>query len=174
MRKAILNRLGLGCAMGCVALGAAALAGCGGDSSSSTGASGASGTSLSEEDFVSQANAICKEGNDKYAALKGPADALEIVAAILEQDVTVAKDVYAKLGALTPPSDLQAQYKQYLSDEKAEVALVRELAFAAKANDASTVKLGFTTLHTVNEQSVSEANALGLTECAAMNVPTQG
>ncbi len=86
---------------------ALAVAGCGGGDDNSTtgtsGATGASGAALSEQEFVSQANAACKEANDKIAALKAPTD-LPSTADFASQAESIDNDVYAKLAALTPPS----------------------------------------------------------------------
>src|SRR4051794_21743553 len=77
VRRSIFNRTGLAAIAGCVAVGSLALAGCGGGgSSSTTGASGTSGaagtTPLSQDEFVSQANAACTQYNDAVGALKHP------------------------------------------------------------------------------------------------------
>ena len=100
MRTRIVNRVSLAAIAGCVAVGALAFAGCGGGSSTSTtGASGASGASgstrLSQSDFVSQANAACKEGNDKIEALTAlPSNPdLNDLARITEQQIPIANGV---------------------------------------------------------------------------------
>src|SRR4051812_46029041 len=93
VRRSIINRISLAAIAGCVAVGALAFAGCGGGSSSSTttGASGASGTAgstpLSQDEFVSQANAACKQVNDQVAALKAPAQTLSAQAATIGQEI---------------------------------------------------------------------------------------
>jgi hypothetical protein len=173
MRRNIVNRIGLAAIAGCVAVGALAFAGCGGGSSTSTtGASGASGASgstpLSQSDFVSQANAVCKEANDKVAALKAPTATSSIQDQIpsLEQNIAIGNDLYTKLSAITPPSDLQAKYAAYLSDGKGQIALANQVLDAAKANDTSKVQQIAAKINAGNAQNNSEAKALGLTECA--------
>jgi hypothetical protein len=173
VHRSILNRVGLMGAVGCVAVGAVILAGCGGGSSSSTtGASGASGASgsapLSQDEFVSQANAACTNSNDAIAALK-PAPTggdLQSVAPHLAQDLAIAQTLYADLSALTPPSDMQAKYTQFLADVKKAVALTTQLEAAAKANDATTGQALNTQLQAIGRSVDAEATALGLTECA--------
>jgi hypothetical protein len=168
----ISSRIGLAAAAGCIAVGALAVAGCGGGSTSTTGASGASGvagtTPLSQSEFVSQANAACKESNGKVAALKAPTATSSIQDQIptLEQDITIANDTYTKLSAITPPSNLQAKYTAYLSDGKGQIAFANQLLDAAKANDTSKLQQIATKLNAGKAQTDSEAKALGLTECA--------
>lgn len=156
----------------CVAVGAGVLAGCGGGSDSSTtaGASGASGASggtpLSQTEFVSQADAACKEGNTKVEALTAPQSTsdLSTIATFLAEEVSIGNDLFAQLSAITPPSNLQAKYTQYLSDGKAQIDVAQQTADAAKAGDQNKVdalvqKLGSTSTD-------PEAKSLGLTECA--------
>jgi len=171
--SSIINRVGLAAIVGCVAVGALAFAGCGGGSSTSTtGASGASGASgstpLSQGDFVSQANAVCKEENAKVAALKAPTATSSIQDQIptLEQNIAIANDTYTKLSAITPPSNLQAKYAAYLSGGKGQIALANQLLDAAKANDTSKLQQIAAKINAGKAQSDAQAKALGLTECA--------
>lgn len=172
MGKGIFSRMGMAGAIGCVAIGAVALAGCGGGSdTSSTGASGtsgASGTALSQDEFVSQANAICKEQNTQVEALKAPTanSTPTEQLPILEQNITIATDTYGKLAAITPPSDMQAKYTQYLSGGKAQIGLANDLVAAIKANDSAKIQSIATQINAGNSKSNSEAGDLGLTECA--------
>jgi hypothetical protein len=178
VHKGILNRVGLMGAVGCMAVGAVILAGCGGgSSSSSTGASGASGASgsapLSQDEFVSQANAACKKSNDAIAALP-PAPTggdLSSVAPHLEQDLAIAKTLYSDLSALTPPSDMQAKYTQLVSDINKAVSLTAQVEAAAKANDSTKAQALNTQLQALGSKLEAEANALGLAECSKSAKP---
>ena len=176
MRTSIINRIGLATIAGCVAVGALPFAGCGGSSSSSTtvasgasGASAAAGTApLSQDEFVSQANAACKESNDKVAALKAPSATASIQDQIptLEQDIAIANDTYTQLSAITPPSNLQAKYTAYLNAGKGQIAFANQLLDAAKANDTSKLQQIAPKLNAGKSQADAQAKALGLTECA--------
>jgi hypothetical protein len=172
VRRNIVNRIALAAIGGCIAVGTLALAGCGGGSSTSTGASGASGASgsapLSQDEFVSQANAACKESNDKVAALKAPSATASIQDQIptLEQDIAIANDTYTQLNAITPPSNLQAKYTAYLNAGKGQIAFANQLLDAAKANDTSKLQQIAPRLNAGKAQADAQAKALGLTECA--------
>jgi hypothetical protein len=168
---------GLAAIVGCVAAASLAVAGCGGGSSSTTGASGASGTSgstpLSQDEFVSQANAACKDANDQLAALKAPAQTLNAQGATIAQEIPIINQGLAKLTAITPPTDLQSKYDQWLSQAKQQVTLATQLAAAAKANDTAKAQSAAKQLQANSEQNNSLASDLGLTECAK-NVSPQG
>jgi hypothetical protein len=179
VRTSIVNRIGLAAAAGCLAVGALAFAGCGGSSSttSATGASGASGASgsapLSQSDFVSQANAACKEGNDKIEALTAlPSNPdLNDLASLTAEQITIANEVYGKLSAITPPSDLQSKYDAYLANGKSQIAVAQQLESAAKSGDTSQVKTLAQKLGAGTDQGNSDAKALGLAECAKQVSP---
>jgi hypothetical protein len=173
VRTSIINRIGLAAIAGCVAVGALAFAGCGGGSSTgTTGASGASGASgsapLSQSDFVSQANAVCKANNDQVEALKAPSTTASVQDQVptLEQNIAIANDTYTKLSAITPPSDLQAKYADFLSSGKSQIALANQVLDAAKANDTGKIQQIATKINADKAKTDSAAEALGLTECA--------
>jgi hypothetical protein len=177
VRNTMANRIGVTAIAGCIAAASLAVAGCGGSSSSTTGASGASGaagsTPLSQDEFVSQANAACKDANDQVAALKAPASTLSAQAATIEQEIPIINSGFAKLTAITPPADLQAKYSQWLSQAKQQVSLATQLAAAAKANDTAKAQSLAKQLQANGDQNDSLATDLGLTECAK-NVSPQG
>lgn len=170
VRTRIINRIGLAAIAASVAVGSLAVAGCGGGGSSTTGASGTSGaagtTPSSQDEFVSQANAACKQYNDAYRALKRPAtNSMSDVAAFTTQVLPLANRRYAQLAALTPPSDLQVKYAQYLSDTKSQVGLLQDLDSAAKAGDANKASATLQKGQAAGGQLKSEEQDLGLTEC---------
>jgi hypothetical protein len=177
VRNTIRSRLAFAAIAGCIAVGSLAVAGCGGGSSSTTGASGASGaagtTPLSQSEFVSQANAACKDVNDQVAALKAPASTLSAQAATIEQEIPIIASGVGKLTAITPPADLQSKYSQWLSQAKQQVSLATQLAAAEKANDTAKAQSVAKQLQANSGQNDSLAHDLGLTECAK-NASPQG
>jgi hypothetical protein len=174
MRKGIKKRISLAALAGCIAVGALAVAGCGGGSSSTTGASGASGASgaaLSKDEFVSQAEAICKEANDKIAAQKPPAsNQLSDVQATIQEELPVNQNAYNKFSALSPPSDLQAQFNQLVATGKAQIALAQQLL---KTNDVNTANSIIAKAKGLGDRFDSIARSMGLPECAK-DVQPQG
>jgi hypothetical protein len=179
LRNTTRSRVALAAIAGCIAAASLAVAGCGGGSSSTsaTGASGTSGASgstpLSQDEFVSQANAACKDANDQIVALKAPASTLSAQAVAISQEIPIINQGLAKLTAITPPADLQSKYDQWLSQAKQQVTLATQIAAAAKANDTAKAQSLAKQLQANSEQNNSLASDLGLTECAK-NVSPQG
>jgi hypothetical protein len=174
----ISSRVRIAAVAGVVAIGLV-VAGCGGGGSSTTsgatGASGASGatgaTPLSKDEFVSQANAICKESNDKIAAMKAPAsNQLSDVQAAIKEELPVEQETYDKFTALTPPTELQAQFDQLAAAAKAQIALAQQLINANNADEANAI---IAKAKTLGNKADSAAQSIGLTECAK-DVSPQG
>jgi len=170
VRTSIVNRIALAAIVGCVAAASLAVAGCGGGSSSTTtGASGATGSApLSQSEFASQANAICKEANTKQEALKppptgGPASGFE---PFITQSLAITQPLLTQLEALTPPSNLQSDWDKLLADAKAKEALVQKALAAAKANDTSQFSAAIKQVQAMAGQGDALAQSIGLTECA--------
>lgn len=175
MRRSIINRIGLAAIAGCVAVGALAVAGCGGGGSTTSGASGASGASgsapLSKDEFVSQANAICADANDKIEALKAPAsNQLSDVQATVKEELPLNQEALDKFTALTPPAELQSQFNQLAATGKAQIALAQQLV---NANDADQANAIIAKGKTLGDRFDSTAQSMGLTECAK-DVQPQG
>jgi hypothetical protein len=172
MGKGVFGRIGLVGVIGCVAIGAMVLAGCGGGSDTTSagasGASGASGTALSQDEFVSQANAICADSHTQVEALKAPSanSTLADQLPTLEKNISIANDTYAKMSALTPPSDLQAQFAQYLSGAKAQIGLAQDVVIAVNKQDEAKVQSLASQINAGVGKSHAQAESLGLTECA--------
>jgi hypothetical protein len=171
VHRSIINRIGLAVVVGGIAAGALAFAGCGGGGdSSTTGASGASGTAgatpLSQDEFVSQANAACADANQQVEALTAPAasDPIESLEPFLAKEIAIGSELLAKLSAITPPEDLQSDYDQYLATGKSQIATAQDAADAAKSGDTAAVQAAVKKLDSNSDDQV--AKALGLTECA--------
>src|SRR3954451_3451484 len=107
--------------------GALFVAGCGGgdDSSTSTsvsGATGVSGAALSQDELVSQGNAICKDGNKALDAASsqafsgGQPSQAEIEQYVSDTMVPNIQGQIDALAALTPPEDIAEDYQTFLDD----------------------------------------------------------
>jgi hypothetical protein len=171
VHRSIINRIGLAVVVGCIAAGALAFAGCGGgDDSSTTGASGASGTAgatpLSQDEFVSQANAACADANQQVEALTAPAasDPIESLEPFLAKEIAIGNELLAKLSAITPPEDQQSDYDQYLATGKSQIATAQDAADAAKSGDTAAVQAAVKKLDSNSNDQL--AKTLGMTECA--------
>lgn len=180
MRDTMYSRGRIAALVACVAVGALIVAGCGGGGSTTsagaTGASGAAGSEpLSKDEFISQANAICADTNQKVQALQAlPQNAqLSDAVPVLTQVLGLAKDSEAKLDALTPPAELQQERDKLVANAAKEQALAEKLITAAKANDASQFQSLTQQLDALDNQDNAIAKSIGLTECAK-HVEPQG
>lgn len=136
--------------VGAATLCAAALAACGGDDDA-----------LSEEEFISQGNAICMAGNERIeaAARALPQDQAPSGPEAEEFFTVLTADIQRQideLGDLTPPDNLQDDFDTLLADAQTAIDGIGEQGaegFFASPDDAFA---------DVNRQ----AGAIGLKECA--------
>jgi hypothetical protein len=110
------------------------LAGCGGGDRSST------------EDFVADANAICREGEEKIQQVTreqqeavGTPDSLEeqrrAVATVLERTREAYEPYMERLRALDPPSDIAENWTTFLNGVQRAFDLIPDLADATRDGD---------------------------------------
>jgi hypothetical protein len=156
----VTNRIGLAVIAGCIAVGSVAIAGCGG------GGSGA----LSESAFISQADAICKDLNDRVAALPAMTSTQATIST-LTQENRMNKIALSKLAALQPPSNLQDDWSQSVSDSKATFPAAEELPSALKSGDTAKVRALWAEINAKGKASNALARKIGLTACAKSATP---
>jgi predicted nuclease with TOPRIM domain len=117
-----------------LAIAAALVAGCGGDDSGST------------DDFVADANKICREGEAKIQEVAreqqeaaDKPDSLEeqrqVVADTLERTAEAYQPYMERLRALDPPSDLEENWTSFLDGVEGAFDKIPELADATRAGD---------------------------------------
>jgi hypothetical protein len=152
-----------------VALLASLLVGCGG---SETTVTTTAGEPLSRQEFVQQANAVCKTMNSQVKAVQTPTD-LPGLASLYDQASAIASDGINKLEALTPPSDLRARYRRVLSEARRQVPLFDEVKAAAQAGDRQGILSAARRVDALTRTLNAHARALGLSVCAK-NVQPSG
>src|SRR5215218_11114134 len=106
-----------------LALGLALLAGCGGGDDKG---GGGGGNAMSREDFVSEANKICRQGEEKINAKAQEAQhkireagsseeaQQKAVADVLEETAKEYDPYLEHLGDLEPPQELRADWDKFL------------------------------------------------------------
>jgi uncharacterized protein YpuA (DUF1002 family) len=118
----------------------ALIAGCGGDDD------GGGGGTLSRDEFVSQANKICREGSEKITGrtqevqqkLKEANSADEqqkVVADVLEETAKDYDPYLQRLHELKAPEDLSADWSKFLDGIDKAFDLIPELADATRAGN---------------------------------------
>jgi hypothetical protein len=119
----------------------ALLAGCGGGDDG-----GGGGNALSKDEFVSQANQICREGEQKITEVtkdsqariqkaKSPEEQQKVVADVLEDTAKQYDPFLARLRALDPPKELAAGWDKFLDGVGDAFALIPDLAEATRNSD---------------------------------------
>jgi hypothetical protein len=132
------------------------VAGCGGGSSNKT---------LSYSDFSAKANDICKGTNAKSQgqSLTGnlPADA-QTLGKLIPQ----VESALAQFGKLKPPTELKADFDQFLSISKQQLANAKKAEAAAKAGDKAGFVADLKATAPLQAQSHAAGSKLGAAECA--------
>ena len=145
---------------------------CGGDDESAeplaAGASGASGaagvTSLTQADYIAQADPICLEANtsldnvDESDPVQGDSDKSQIVAGELQQ-----------LQTLPPPDDGADQLDEFLSQlEKQSLAYQDRSTAAERGDDAAVAELD-STLEKSQDKAAKAAAKFGFEACGDLS-----
>src|ERR1035437_6931787 len=117
------------------------LVGCGG--------SGTSGT-LSDAQFISQANAACKAGASATTALAVPTDVAS-TAKYIANAVPIIQKYERQLAALVAPSAKQKEYKRMLSLMQEEIAQLSIAGKAAAARDVQKVQSIYSSAANLNK-----------------------
>ena len=144
---------------GIAVLGAAAvIAGCGGGSSDSSSA----------DDFRQQADEICADANDRLAAVPAPQTNAQILDS-LQAGLPIQADELARLKALDPPEDLQADFDQAVDLlQQRQDAIQAAADKIANGDDAATViQQADAQIDDLRAQAQGKAKDLGLTVCGA-------
>ncbi len=148
------------------ALGALAVAGCGGDdetteATTESGASGVTGTALTQEEWATQADAICAAGDKEINAagneLFGAQQPSEAEIEQFANDVLVPsiQGQLDAIRALTPPEDIADDVTVFLDDANAALDEIRDDPSLVAVSDSESP------FADVNAQ----ADELGLTKC---------
>jgi hypothetical protein len=146
-----------------VALAAAfAVAGCGDDKKSDSGSNGA----LSYSEFDKQANAICKENNDKTKPLSSKfTGSAQNDAPLFDTAVPAIKDGVAKFKELKPPPELQSTFDEFTASADQQIAATATAQSAAKTGDDAAYQQALKELQKIGQEGDVLASKLGAVEC---------
>ena len=101
-------------------VGALFLAACGG------GGGGGGGQSLTAEEFRQQADAICKQYEDKLSELGAPSS-LDDLGDFIDKAVPIIEEGNDKLSELEPPDDLSGDWGRAMELQDKNLQVAREL-----------------------------------------------
>lgn len=152
----------------------AVLAACTGGSRGGRASGSPSPTGMSHADYVSAANAVCKDVGDKAEALREPTTAVGYAETLAEL-LAILEDGQRRLEALTPPAaDRAAVEDNFIEVGEDQVTVLREalpkVRAAADAGDQRKAQeefvLAFQTISQMEARDESWTTSYGLTECA--------
>lgn len=143
------------------AIGAAGCGGGGGGTSTKT-------SSTSPAQFRSQVAQLCTEGQQKINSVPKPKSATGVVP-YLNKTLAIAKPYVDKLAALNPPSNFAAQYKQIVSLNRQELALLTRTkgALSGGANPVQVIRKFQTQADKLSSSENAKWRALGVPKCAS-------
>jgi hypothetical protein len=147
-----------------IVTGAAALflAACGG------GGGGGAGQSLSAEEFRQQADAICKQYEDKLDELDSPSS-LDDLGNFVDKAVPIIEEGNNKLSELDPPDDLSSDWDRAMELQDENLQVARDLQKAIHDNDTARVQELVTKLDATDAESTRLARNVGLENCGQQN-----
>jgi len=160
-------------------LTASLLAGCGGGDDKGGGGS----DTLSQQEFVSQANQICKEGAEKINAktqevqgkiqrAKTASEQQKAVADVLEETAKEYDPYLARLGDLKPPQDIADDWQKFLDGVNSAFDLIPDLADATRKGDRSKLSELTTRFSQIAGDTRPFAQKYQLDQCLPENSPS--
>lgn len=130
-----------------------AAVGCGG---------GGGGESLSRQEFIQQADAICERAKSDSDALAEPQTDVDVIE-FGEQNVSLLERVISDLGELEPPSELKADVEDWLALADRQAATGGDFIEAFREQDEAQVQELVTQLEETEQQADALAAKIGMT-----------
>jgi uncharacterized phage infection (PIP) family protein YhgE len=164
-----------------VACTLALVAGCGGDDNSGGGGGGGE---LSQDELVSKANEICRQGATKINAkaqdiqqkvqnAKSAEEQQNAVADVLQQTAKEYDPYLKQLHDLQPPANLQQDWNDFLAGIDKAFDLIPDLADATRAGDRSKLQDLTTQFTQIAGDTRPFAQKYRLDDCLPDNGTTQ-
>jgi hypothetical protein len=148
----------------------AAVAACGSDDGGGGGGETAAATTVEErltkEEYIAAADAICKDANDRVAALEDPESSDELVS-FIQQARAIGREQLTALRELSPPEDIEARVEEAYGLIDDQLALTEELEQAAEEEDLERVEELVDEGNALDEQADAIAVEIGLQECGS-------
>ncbi|HET8754947.1 MAG TPA: hypothetical protein VFM58_03000 [Solirubrobacteraceae bacterium] len=163
----------------------AMLAGCGGDDNGGGGnGGGGGGDELTQEELVSEANKICREGSEKINAKSdeiqqkiqeagADIEAQQKALADVLEDTAKEYDPYLdRLRDLNPPADIQGEWDKFINGIDKAFDLIPELADATREGDRDKLQSLTDDFTNIAGDTRPFASKYKLDECLPENSPT--
>ncbi len=136
------------------------LAACGGGSSNEQ--------TLTPDQFRHQADAICKQYEDKIRALGSPSS-LDELADFTNQVIPIIEEGNGKLADLQPPDELADDWNRAMDLQSQSLEVARDLQQAIHDHDVAKVQELLSKLDETDARSNQIARNIGLEDCGQTN-----
>ena len=93
----------------------------------------------SKEDFISDADAICRDAEEKTDDVEDPQD-VEDIPEWADELIDIAEESKGELEDLDPPSDVEDDFNTYLDNIDEGIELIEDVKDAADAGDEDQVR----------------------------------
>jgi chromosome segregation ATPase len=154
-----------------LAVGLAALAGCGGDDGDSGG-----DDAPTREEWVADANAICREGEQKIDEVSSdaqeriqgahsPEERQRAVADVLKETADEYRPYLDRLAELEAPADIQDEWERFVADVREAFDLIPELADATSDGDREKLEELTSRFSRIATDTRPFAERAGLEDC---------
>jgi hypothetical protein len=119
-----------------------------------------------KDDFVSDADDICKEAEDKVDELDRPSTVDEVPAYVDEAN-EIGEDTKAELEDLDPPTDVEDDFNNFLDNVDEGIELLEELKAAAERGDEQAIAEfdDDPRVNELNEENEQIAEDIGFEQC---------
>ncbi len=122
------------------------------------------GDRLTKDEYIAQADAICKAANEKIDALGEP-ETMEEIATLAADAIEIQTKSLADLRALKPPEADEAKLNEAYALIDQQVGLGKEILEAAKAGDLEKIQKILAEGKPIDDQAGAIAADYGLKEC---------
>jgi hypothetical protein len=123
---------------------------------------------LTADQFRQQADAICKQYEEKINALGSP-NSLADLGDFVDKAVPIIEEGNDKLAALQPPEELADDWNRAMDLQDQNLGVAKDLQQAIHEKDATKVQELLAKLDETDAQSNQIARNMGLEECGQTN-----
>lgn len=132
---------------------------------SACGSSSSSGGTLTKDQWLTQANAICQQAHAQTSAIPQPTSAAGVAPA-LTQTITIVQAAVDNLKALKNPAEIQSDLDAFIKASENTIDIAKKAQSQFAAGDSNGAMATIQQLDTADQASDPLATKLGLTECA--------
>lgn len=127
---------------------------------------GGGGDRLTQEEYIAQADAICKDASDRIDALAEPQTKEETIE-YLQEGRAIGEDQLASLRELSPPESIEARVEEAYGLIEDQLALTEDLEQAVEDEDVARIDELVAEGEAIDQQANAIAQEIGLQECGS-------